>query len=224
MLDLGGGVRAVVERGVLRAERDRRRSLSAAPYLDCGRERPRDRRGPRSSEDLQRRVVELGAGDQRRLRGPRPGHGRGAEGRGDLPRRPDAPHRRALRDRLHGGLQLRLADRLLRGGPDPQGPRRPDRGPRRPDRRGHHRLRPHPPLPDAQPRARNPASLEVCALLAKPDGSGSTSRRATSASRSPTASRSATASITPSTTATSITWLRRRTRAAKPPWYADFSL
>ena len=102
-------------------------------------------------EDLQAPGRRAGRGGQPRLRRPRAGHGRGAEGRRALPRRPDAPHRRALRDRLHGGLQLRLPDRLLRRRPHPQGPRRPDRRPRRADRRGHHRLRPHPALPDAQP-------------------------------------------------------------------------
>ncbi len=43
--------------------------------------------------------------------------------------------------------------------------------------------------------ARDPASLEVCALLTKPDApQGRAADHATSASRSPTASRSATAS------------------------------
>ena len=57
--------------------------------------------------------------------------------------------------------------------------------------------------------ARDPASLEVCALLTKPE------RRKVElppalrrASRSPTASRSATASTTPSATATFRTWRR----------------
>ena len=67
----------------------------------------------------------------------------------DLMRQLDRP----LRARLHGRLELRLPDRLLGRRPDPQGPRRPDRGQGRPDRRGHRRLRPHAPLPAAQPAA-----------------------------------------------------------------------
>ena len=50
--------------------------------------------------------------------------------------------------------------------------------------------------------ARDPASLEVCALLTKPERRKVDLRRATSASRSRTRSRSATASITASGTAT----------------------
>ena len=65
----------------------------------------------------------------------------------DLMRELDGP----LRARLHGRLELRLLDRLLRRGPDPQGPRRADRGPRRADRRGHHRLGPDSPLSAAEP-------------------------------------------------------------------------
>ena len=45
-----------------------------------------------------------------------------------------------------------------------------DRGPRRADRRGHRRLRPDAPVPAAQPQARaTRRSLEVCALLTKPE-------------------------------------------------------
>ena len=51
--------------------------------------------------------------------------------------------------------------------------------------------------------ARRPASLEVCALLTKPEpAQGRHSRPATSASRSRTSSRSATGSTTRSATAT----------------------
>ena len=51
--------------------------------------------------------------------------------------------------------------------------------------------------------AREPASLEVCALLTKPERRRVDLPVATSASRSRTASRSATGSTTPSATATS---------------------
>ena len=54
-------------------------------------------------------------------------------------------------------------------GPDPQGPRRPDRGPRRADRRGHRGLGSHAVVSAAHAQARDPASLEVCALLTKPE-------------------------------------------------------
>ena len=56
--------------------------------------------------------------------------------------------------------------------------------------------------------ARNPASLEVCALLTKPTRRKVELAAATSASRSPTASPSATGSTTPSATATCRTWRR----------------
>ena len=55
--------------------------------------------------------------------------------------------------------------------------------------------------------SRNPRTLEVCALLTKPDAAqGRAADAATSASRSPTASSSATASTTPSATATCPSW------------------
>ena len=89
-----------------------------------------------------------------RLRGPRALHDGRAEGRRVLPRRPDAADRPAVRARLHGGVELRLADRLLRRGADPEGPRRPDRGQGRADRRGHRRLRADAQLSAAQPARR----------------------------------------------------------------------
>ena len=96
------------------------------------------------ADELQRRVAELGRRDQPRLRRPRPGDDRGAQGRGAVPRRPHARARDPLRGRLHGGLVLRLVDRLLRRRPDPQGPRRLDRRPRRAPGRGHRRFRASP--------------------------------------------------------------------------------
>ena len=52
----------------------------------------------------------------------------------------------------------------------PQGPRRVDRGPRRADRRGHRRLGPDAVLPVPHAAgAQSRASLEVCALLTKPE-------------------------------------------------------
>ena len=97
------------------------------------------------------------------------------------------------------------ADRLLRGRPDPQGPRRPDPG--------RHVLIVEDIIDSGLTlhylmrslNAREPASLEVCTLLAKPDRLRvDLSNRAMSDSRSRTGLRSATASITRSTTATSI--------------------
>ncbi len=55
-------------------------------------------------------------------------------------------------------------------------------------------------------RARNPASLEVCALLTKPERRRVDLPINTSASRSRTASRSATASTMLSATGTCATW------------------
>ncbi len=55
---------------------------------------------------------------------------------------------------------------------------------------------------------RNPRSLEVCALLIKPERRKVDLRRGMWASRFPTGSRSATAWTTPSATATCPTWRR----------------
>jgi tRNA(Ile)-lysidine synthetase-like protein len=67
-----------------------------------------------------------------------------------------------VRGRLHGDLELRRCHRLPRDRPHPQGPRHQHRRPRRARRRGHHRLRPDPLVPDAQPgvaRAGQPRGL-----------------------------------------------------------------
>ena len=82
--------------------------------------------------------------------------------------------------------------------------------------------------------SRNPATLEVCALLTKPERRKVDLPTATSASRSPTGSPSATGSTTPSATATSPTSRRLSADAgaARPrsdsaeerrvgPWYAS---
>ena len=68
-----------------------------------------------SEEDLQRRVTELGGRGQPRLLPAATCCLVGdPEGRRPVPRRPDAPAHGPLRARLHGGLQLRLLDGLLR--------------------------------------------------------------------------------------------------------------
>ena len=83
------------------------------------------------------------------------------KGAGLLHGRSHARADRAVRDRLHGDLELRGRDRLLGCRADPQRPRHQRHGEGRPRRRGHHRLRPDALVPDAKPRARKPASLEV---------------------------------------------------------------
>ena len=111
-----------------------------------GRRGP-DRRGPPPEPHPRAR-----RGDHARLRRPRAAARRRAQGRGLLHGRPHALDQRPLRDRLHGDLELRRLDRLLGRRPHPQGPRHQHRGPARARDRGHHRLRPHALLPDAQPR------------------------------------------------------------------------
>ena len=155
------------------------------------------------ADELQHRVRELGGRDLARLRGQGPAADRRAQGRRLLPGRPDAPHRRPVRGRLHGGRLLRLVDRLLGRRADPQGPRRPARGPRRPDRRGHRRLRADAAVP-ACARSRRAVRRRWRSARCSPSPSGARSRppRATLASRSRTSSRSATGSTTRSATAT----------------------
>ena len=177
-----------------------------------------DRRDPRRGRGPPAPGRRAGRRDRPRLRRPRPGAGRRAQGRGDLHGRPDARARAPVRDRLHGGLELRLGDRLLGRRPDPQGPRRLDRRPRRADRRGHRRLGPDAALPAAEPAgARARARSRSARCSPSPSAAGSTCRSATSGSRSRTASRSATASTTPSATATFATSLRWRSKDRSQP-------
>ena len=100
-------------------------------------------------ERLRSRVLELGRRDQRRLRGARPAARRCPERRRLLHGRSDACDHRAVRDRLHGHLELRRLARLLGGRAYPQGSRPEHRGPSRARRRGHHRLGPDAFLPRA---------------------------------------------------------------------------
>ena len=126
-----------------------------------------------------------------------------------------ADRRRRARSTSWPSSSYGSLDRLLRRGADPQGPRRPDRGQRRADRRGHRRLR-----ADAQYLMRTlrarPASLEVCALLIKPERRKVEVPSATSASRSPTSSRSATGWTTRSATATCPTSPRCHGEGSSP--------
>ena len=94
-------------------------------------------------------------------------------------------------------------DRVVRPGPDPQGPVREHRGRGRPHRRGHHRHRADAQLPDPLPARQEPGARSASARCStsRPGGS-SRSRSTTSGSRSRTSSSSATASTTASSTAT----------------------
>ena len=144
--------------GRLRVRRRPRRG-SAPRRLDCPARAPRriHRRDPRAGRRAPAPGAPAGRGDHARLRGQGPAADRRAQGRRLLPLRPHAPHRGALRGRLHGRRVLRLEHPILRRGADPQGSRRRHRGPRRADRRGHRRLRPDALLPAAQPAgARSP--------------------------------------------------------------------
>src|SRR3954453_7346439 len=99
------------------------------------------RRDPRAARRPPAQGARAGAGGFARLRRPQPAARRRAEGSRVLPLRLHAPPRGSVRGRLHGRLLVRLADRLQRGGPHPEGSRCAHRGPRRADRRGHRRLR-----------------------------------------------------------------------------------
>ena len=122
-----------------------------------------------SSEDLQRRVAELGAEISRDYEGRdlvMIGVLKGAVlFIADLMRELTVPCEVDFMAVSSYGSSTDSSGR----GPDPQGPGGPDRGARRADRRGHHRLRPDAAVPARNLRARNPGSLEVCALLAKPE-------------------------------------------------------
>ena len=63
---------------------------------------------------LQARIAELGQEISQGVRGPRPAARRRAQGRRLLHGRPDARADRPVRDRLHGDLELRRGDRLVR--------------------------------------------------------------------------------------------------------------
>ena len=83
---------------------------AAGPRLDCAARAPRriHRRDPRAGRRAPAPGAPAGRGDHARLRGQGPAADRRAEGRRLLPLRPHAPHRGALRGRLHGRRVLRL--------------------------------------------------------------------------------------------------------------------
>ena len=64
----------------------------------------------------------------------------------------------AGRARLHGGLELRLVDQVLRRGTHPEGPRRDHRGAQRARVRGHPRHRSHAEVPAQEPGVAQAAS------------------------------------------------------------------
>ena len=95
-LDVGDGARAVVAAGVLRFERTPPLRPSRDVHLDCSaHEHAPDRRDPRPARPAQGARAGARAADRRGLRGARPAARRRAEGRDVLPRRPDAPDPRA---------------------------------------------------------------------------------------------------------------------------------